>query len=317
LKPKKVFAKEFSIDCAFPAFHGANGEDGTMQGLFEMANIPYVGCGVSASAIAMNKILTRKLLRQAGIMTPRFVECLFEDWKHDQKALLQKIEALQYPVFVKPACLGSSIGIAKAKRRKELLQGIEVAFHYGEQVIVEESVKNMSDITCAVLGTVENCRVSFVQETLYSGDFFDYDAKYLENGGAQTGEAKENIVIPARISERRTQEIQKLSKEVFELLGCSGIARVDFLYDRKQDTLYVNEINTLPGTLYHHLWKASGFEMKDVLETLLQTAQEKHRERNNRTTAFSSSILGFAHSVKLRMTDQYLFTFLQTIPLSW
>jgi D-alanine-D-alanine ligase len=300
LKTKKLLVKEHVIDIAFPAFHGQNGEDGTVQGIFELTNVPYIGCGVTASAIAMDKILTKQLYRSANIPTTNFISFVADDWKNRQASVLETIGALQWPLFVKPARLGSSIGIAKARTPEELENAIEVALHYDDRVIVEESVEALMDVTCAVIGNTE-LEASLVQEAVFSGEHFSYETKYLEDGGAQLGNAQNSIVIPARLSEERTKELQAFSKQVFRLLDCSGIARIDFLYDIKQDKLYANEVNTLPGTLYHHLWKASGIEIAELLERLIRLAQERWEEKKSLTTAFSSDVLKFAGSIKLQM----------------
>ena len=309
--------KEWRIDIAFPAFHGANGEDGTAQGMFELAGIPYIGCDTAASAIAMNKILTKRLYQSAGIATTNFVALTKYEWGKSTECVMNKIGKelsqsclmenaenratnLQRPLFVKPARLGSSIGINKAKTARELEHAIEVALHYDEYVIVEESVEHMADITCAVVGNYE-LTASLVQEAVFVGEHFSYEAKYLEDGGAQLGNAEKNIIIPARLSEERTREVQELSKQIFTLLGCSGIARIDFLHDKEQDKLYANEVNTLPGTLYHHLWKASGITIDQLLERLIALAEDRHREKSKLTSTFQSDILKFANSVKLQM----------------
>ena len=271
-----------------------------MQGLFELAGIPYVGCGTASSAIAMDKILTKRLCQSVDIATTNFIDFTKHDWLREKSVVLERIAALHWPVFVKPARLGSSIGIAKARSSEELEQAVEVALHYDARVIVEESVEDMMDVTCAIMGNYE-LTTSLVQEAVFQGEHFSYEAKYLEDGGAQLGNATGGIVIPARLSEERTQEIYAVSKRIFRLLDCSGIARVDFLYDRQTDRLYANEVNTLPGTLYHHLWKASGVEIGEVLETLIRLAEERFGENGERTSTFRSDILSYANSVKLQM----------------
>ncbi|MEI8103974.1 MAG: D-alanine--D-alanine ligase family protein [Candidatus Moraniibacteriota bacterium] len=300
LKTKKTFSKEMVIDIAFPAFHGQNGEDGTVQGLFELANVPYIGCGVTSSAMAMDKIITKQLYQSAGIPTTPFAVVISTDWNAHKEAVLEKIGKLQWPVFVKPARLGSSIGIAKARTPEELVNAVEVALHYDDRVIVEESIESLMDVTCAVMGN-DAPEVSLVQESVFTGEHFSYESKYIDEGGAQLGNAQNNIVIPARLSGERTKELQDYSKQIFKLFGCSGIARVDFLYDTKNDKLYANEINTLPGTLYHHLWKASGIDMAELLKRLLSFAKERHQNKKLLTTVFASDVLRFAGSVKLQM----------------
>lgn len=301
-KQKGVFGKTTTIDLAFPALHGSYGEDGTIQGLFEMFNIPYVGCGVSASAIAMDKVFTKLLYRSANIPTANFIFFTSREWTREKEKIIRDAAALHFPLFIKPARLGSSIGISKAQNEKELEFAIEVALHYDTKVIIEEVVQNLMDITCAVLGNNEPI-ASILQESAFEGDFFNYEEKYIKSGGAQTGNAEKKIVIPARLDERTTQEIRNAAIRIFKLFGCSCLARVDFLYDKTAQKWYANEINTIPGTLYHHLWKASGIPFEELLKRLINLAEETHRQKNSVTTSFASDILLHASSEKLRLKE--------------
>lgn len=297
-RKKGVFGKTITIDLAFPALHGSYGEDGTIQGLFEMFNVPFVGCGVAASALAMDKALTKLLYRVENIPTTNFMFFTAREWNTGKEKIMRETEILHFPLFVKPARLGSSIGISKVRNEKELEFAVEVALHYDTKVIVEEGVENLIDITCALLGS-ENPTASLLQESAFEGDFFDYEEKYIKGGGAQTGAAGKKIIIPARLDERTAKEIQDAAIRIFKLFGCSGISRVDFLYDKTAQTWYANEINTIPGTLYHHLWKASGIPFEEVLKRLIDYAEETHRAKNSITTAFNSDILTQAASEKL------------------
>ncbi|OGF26498.1 hypothetical protein A2477_03445 [Candidatus Falkowbacteria bacterium RIFOXYC2_FULL_47_12] len=298
-KQKRIFGKEVIIDLAFPAFHGQNGEDGTMQGVFELCNVPYAGCDVASSAIAMDKVLTKELYRSHGIATTKFVSFFAGEFGKSKAEALDKMADLKYPLFVKPARLGSSIGITKVKNKAELIQAIEVALHYEIKILVEEGVENLMDVTCAVLGNDEP-QASVLQESLFGDDLFSYEDKYLEAGGAQLGNAKDKLVIPARLDEGTTRSTQELALRIFKLFGCSGTARVDFLYDKKNQVMYANEINTLPGTLYHHLWKKSGVEFAELLKKLIELAQEKYTEKKKLTSSFESKILEQANSLKLK-----------------
>lgn len=301
-KQKSVFGKTITIDLAFPALHGSYGEDGAIQGLFEMFDIPYVGCGVSASAIAMDKVFTKLLYRSANIPTANFIFFTTHEWTREKEKIMRDAAALHFPIFIKPARLGSSIGISKAQNEKELEFAIEVALHYDTKVIVEEGIENLVDITCAVLGANEPI-ASLLQESAFEGDFFNYEEKYIKGGGAQTGNAEKKIIIPARLDERATQEIRSAAIRIFKLFGCSGIARVDFLYDKTAQKWYANEINTIPGTLYHHLWKASGISFEELLQQLINLSEETHRQKNSVTTAFASDILARAASGKLGLKE--------------
>lgn len=283
------------IDVAFPAFHGSYGEDGTIQGLFEMLNIPYVGCGVAASAITMDKVLTKQFYRANNIPTTEFIVLDNSDEIDNGK--------LSWPLFVKPARLGSSIGIAKVKNKKELEFAVEVAFHYDDKVIVEEAVEPLMDITCCVIGN-KQLKPSLLQESVFNDELFSYEDKYLNEGGAQLGNAKSSIMIPARLDEQTTKQIQEMALKVYQELECSGIARIDFLYNKKSGQFFVNEINPLPGTVYHHLWKESGVSLKELIDILLRSAEERWEEKNKLTLTFNSEILKQANSLKLQLKNK-------------
>lgn len=299
-KSKGVLGKAITIDIAFPAFHGSFGEDGTIQGLFEMFSIPYVGCDVPSSAIAMDKITNKLLYRALNFPTSDFVHFTRKMWQEDQKQILTHIKSkLELPFFVKPPKLGSSIGITKVKRLVDLEGAIDVAFHYDDRVLVEQGIDNVCDLTCCVIGN-ENPISSLVQESVFTSDLFDFEEKYIKKGGAQLGKAQNSIIIPARIDKKTTETLQNMSIGIFKALGLSGIARIDYLFDKKNKKLFANEINPLPGTLYHLLWKKSGLEFGQLLERLIEFARERSRKRHNIAYTFSSSILSQTGSAKLR-----------------
>ncbi len=292
--------KSFSIDLAFPAFHGLNGEDGTIQGLFEIFNVPYVGCDVLSSAITMDKVLTKELYQKYDIPTTKFTHFTGSRWEKDRPFILKELGDLNMPVFVKPARLGSSIGITRAANEKEMVFAIEVALHYDDKVLVEEAVPNLMDITCAILGN-DNPRPSLLQESLFHKDFFSYADKYLEGGGAQLGKAEKKLVIPASLDKPTTLKIQEVAVRIYKILGCSGTARVDFLYNKETAQFFANEVNTLPGTLYHHLWKASGVSFSELLTELIRLAQERYARKHKLTYTFDSDILSQANSSKTKL----------------
>jgi D-alanine-D-alanine ligase len=299
-KKKGFGGKSITIDLAFPALHGSFGEDGTIQGLFEMFNLPYVGCGVAASAIAMDKALTKQVCEANNIPTAKFIHFNKTDWEIDKSNILERIKKdLKMPVFVKPVHLGSSIGIAKIKEEKELENKIEVALYYDDKVLVEEGVTNLMDVTCCVIGD-DKLETSLLQESVFQADLFDFEEKYLKDGGSQLGKSESGLVIPARLDDNTTKEIQEMAKEVYKALGCSGIARVDFLYDKKTKKIFANEVNPLPGTLYHHLWQKSGKELNVLLTELLDFATKKHQSQKNLTHSFKSSVLTNLNSSKLK-----------------
>ena len=299
LIPRKVI-----IDLAFPAFHGQNGEDGTVQGMFEIFNVPYVGCDVVSSAITIDKVLTKLFYERHGLSTTKFISFYGNDWKESREHVLENVKNnLRFPLFVKPARLGSSIGIARVEAADDLTRAIEVALHYDEKILVEEGIRDVMDVTCAVLGT-NPPTPSLLQESVFGGALFSYDDKYLKKGGVQLGKGEEGIVIPARLDTETTEKIRSTAVSVFRLFGCSGIARVDFLYDKNSEKIYVNEVNTLPGTLYHHLWKKSGIELGELLSRLINLAEERNAKKKDIISTFDSSVLSqVAVSSKLQKKD--------------
>lgn len=302
LKKQSMFgSKEYIADMAFPAIHGQNGEDGTIQGLFEMLNVPYVGCDVAASANAMDKVTTKMIYQRFNIPTTKFVFFNTNEWLNKKDELMAEMsKTLSFPVFVKPSRLGSSIGIAKVKNAIDLEFAIEVALHYDDKVLVEEGVDDLKDLTVCLIGNDEP-EISLIQESAYSKDFFSYEDKYINDGGAQIGNAEKKLIIPANLDEKTSEEIKAIAKEVYRLFGCSGISRVDFLYDNTFKKYYANEINTLPGTIYHHLWKASGVELKDLVSKLIEFGKQKHDKKQKLTYTFESEILKKSNSNKLKL----------------
>lgn len=298
--PRGLFGRKVEIDLAFPALHGLNGEDGTMQGLYELFNIPYIGCDVASSAIAMDKVLTKMFFQSIAIPTPDFIYFRQFDWTQNQNKILERVKnKLKFPLMVKPARLGSSIGMQKVKDENSLKDAIAVALHYDNKVLIENCITDMKDITCSVIGD-DKLEASLLQESLFKDELFSYDDKYLNNGGAQLGKATSNLVIPASLDEAMTRKVQSLSKTIFKELGCAGIARFDWLYDNTRRDIYAIEINPLPGTLYHHLWEKSGVPIKKLLTRLIDLAEERHREKQKLTSVFESDILAQASSAKLK-----------------
>lgn len=299
-RKKGLSGKTVQVDLAFPALHGAYGEDGSIQGIFEMFNVPYVGCGVAASAIAMDKALTKQIMKADNIPTTKFLYLQNSDWEADHKAVIERVKKeLKFPVFVKPVHGGSSIGIAKVKDLADLENKIEVAFYYDDKVIVEEGVSDLADLTCCVIGN-DQPQTSLVQESVFAADLFDFEEKYLKDGGAQLGKSESGVIIPARVDEATKRKVQEMAKAVYKALGCTGIARVDFLCNKKTNELFANEVNPLPGTLYHHLWKASGVEVDKLVEKLIDFAKEVHGKKQKVNQTFESSVLSNLNSTKLK-----------------
>ncbi|HXX23506.1 MAG TPA: D-alanine--D-alanine ligase family protein [Terriglobia bacterium] len=262
------------VDVIFPVLHGTFGEDGTIQGLLELADVPYVGAGVLASSTGMDKDVMKRLFRDAGLPVVSWELVLRKEWEDDPAGVRRRIEKrLRYPLFVKPANLGSSVGITKVHEPGELEAGMELAAQYDRKILVEKAV-DAQEIECAVLGN-DNPQASVPGEIVPVNEFYDYEAKYIKEGS--------ELLIPARLSPRQTKRVQELAVRAFKAVDCAGMARVDFLLDRKSGKIFVMEINTIPGftpiSMYPKLWEASGVPYSMLLDRLIQLALERHRDK--------------------------------------
>lgn len=271
-----------NLDVIFPVLHGPYGEDGTIQGLLELANVPYVGAGVLASAVGMDKALMKVVFAANGLPVGPYRTLLRHIWERDRDAAAAEIEsALGYPVFVKPANLGSSVGISKAGDRAALVDAVDLAGTFDRKIVVEAAVPGAREIECAVLGN-DDPEASVPGEVIPSREFYDYEAKYLDSGSV--------VHIPADLAPEAAAAIQRLSIRAFQAIDCAGMARVDFLVERATGTIYVNEVNTIPGfttiSMYAKLWEASGLPYPALIERLVTLALERHAEKQRlRTTA--------------------------------
>lgn len=292
---RKAYKK---IDVVFPALHGTHGEDGELAGILEMAGVPYVGCGVAAGAIAMDKVLTKLIVEASGLKTSKMQFFTRDEYIADAHTIeLQINKALKYPLFVKPAHLGSSIGITKVDSPDMLGNAIEVATYYDEKVLVEEAVNNLIEVTLPIMGN-EDVRPAMVEQPIKLTDgVFDFDSKYIGQGGkagAKTGGkqgAQGYSKIPAEISKQLYDECIDVGYATYKALGCNGIARVDMLIDSKTNIVYVNEVNPLPGSLYAHNWRASGVSNVQLVEDLIHLAEQRHKKRSKSTTTFDTNFL--------------------------
>jgi D-alanine-D-alanine ligase len=271
------------LDVIIPVLHGTYGEDGTIQGLLEMADLPYVGCGVLASAAGMDKVVMKRLFREAGLPIVNMTHFLRSNWEADPKKIEAHVgSAIGFPCFVKPANLGSSVGISKATDEKSLKTAIALAAKYDRKIVVEEGIVGR-ELEVSVLGNDEPI-VSLPGEIVpQTAEFYDYKAKYLDDNGAR-------LIIPAELSGERASEIQQLAIRAFQAIDGSGLARVDFFLERKTERLIVNEINTLPGftsiSMYPKLWEASGISYNELIDRLIELAFERHREKSRNMTSY-------------------------------
>src|SRR5215212_3537787 len=270
-----------NLNVIFPVLHGPYGEDGTIQGLLELANVPYVGAGVLASAVGMDKGVMKVVFAAAGLPVCPYSVVLRHDWQRRRDGIAADLEsALGYPMFVKPANLGSSVGISKAKTRAELLEAIDLAGEFDRKIVIEAAVPEAREIECAVLGN-DAPEASVPGEVIPSREFYDYEAKYLDDGS--------KIIIPADLGPRTAADIQRLSIAAFKAIDCAGMARVDFLLS--PDTIFINEVNTIPGfttiSMYSKLWAASGVEYPVLLDRLIALALERHAAKQQLRTSLT------------------------------
>ena len=276
---RRASDRAINVDVIFPVLHGTFGEDGTIQGLLELADIPYVGAGVLGSAAGMDKDIMKSLFIAAGIPIVRHVTILRSAWEKDPKQVQKRVESkLTYPVFVKPANLGSSVGISKAHNRKEFGPAIEEAAKFDRKIVIEQGVggkkEKAREIECSVLGN-DDPAASVPGEIVPGKEFYDYTAKYLDEGS--------ELIIPAKLTRTETKKVQDMAVAAFKAVDCSGLARVDFLMDPKTRKIYLNEINTMPGftsiSMYPKLWAASGLEYADLIDRLIQLGIERHEDK--------------------------------------
>lgn len=262
------------IEVVFPVLHGPNGEDGTIQGLFEMLDIPYVGCGVMASALGMDKGISKQLFKDAGLTVGGYTVLLKTDIEKDINSVAGIVEGkFVYPVFIKPVNMGSSVGITKAHNREELIKGLREACKYDRKVMIEENI-NCREFECAVLGNNDPI-ASGIGEIIPSHEFYDYEAKYFDDG-------KSVLVIPAGLEESKAEELRKIAVKAYKALDCCGMARVDFFVEKETGKVYINEINTIPGftkiSMYPKLWDTAGVSYSKLIDKLIELAIERHNE---------------------------------------
>jgi D-alanine-D-alanine ligase len=280
-EPTEASVTGLHLDVIFPVLHGPYGEDGTIQGLLELANVPYVGAGVAASAIGMDKALMKVVFAARGLPVGDYRVVLKRDWERESDAIAADLEArLGFPMFVKPANLGSSVGISKAKTPSSLREAMDLAGSFDRKIVVEAAVPNAREIECAVLGNDEP-QTSLPGEVIPSREFYDYEAKYLDEGS--------KTVIPADLPPALVDEVRRLSVAAFQAIDCSGMARVDFLLERDTGAIVLNEVNTIPGfttiSMYSKMWEASGVSYPALIDRLIELAVERHADKQRLRTA--------------------------------
>lgn len=293
--PQKKFGDSVvaEIDVAFPVVHGANVEDGSLQGFLRHYNIPYAGCDVMASAVAMDKYVMKTVLKDNDIPVLDCVIVNVKEYQAGQEAAYEKIEnRIGYPAIIKPVNLGSSVGIKVARDRKELEKALEYAFTFGPKVLVERAIMQLREINCAVLGDYEQAAASECEEPISSDEILSYEDKYVagsKSGSEGMRTAKREL--PANLTPERREEIRQMAVKTFQVLGCSGVSRIDFMIDKETDKVYVNEINPIPGSLAFYLWEPLGKPYAQLLDDMVKLALKREREEKSMLTSFDSNIL--------------------------
>lgn len=305
LIPNPVNYRQFKaihrIDIAFPIIHGTFGEDGTIQGLFEMLDLPYVGCDVLSAALTMDKIACKDALKNYGIPVVEGFGFSSEDWFFKRDDIYKNIETLlRYPVIVKPSNMGSSIGVSVVKSAQELKKAVDLCLSFTERILVERFVSNLMEINISVLGDCEQVQLSACERPLSSNEILSYEDKYQRKGTKKTGfnsgskgagMASLDRVLPADIAPTLQEKIEFLAKKAFLSLNASGVARLDFIVDKDTKGVFLNELNTIPGSLAFYLWEASGLSFEDLLSSLLKLALQKYRRRKNLLFSTESNLL--------------------------
>jgi len=295
--PMKKFGNNLydSIDVVLPVVHGTNVEDGALQGFLKTLDIPFAGCDVLSSAIGMDKYVMKTVLKDNNIPV---LDCLrindFEYINDNDEVVNRILNKIALPVIVKPINLGSSVGIKVAKTKDELVEAIEYAFNFAKQILVERVISNLKEINCSVLGNIKECKASECEEPLGAGVILSYEDKYISNkskSGASKGMTSLGRKLPADITEDTKKKIQDYAEATFKALNCNGVVRIDFMIDMDTDEVYVNEINTIPGSLAFYLWEASGLKYKEMLSKLIELSLTRKREEGNLSFSYDTKIL--------------------------
>lgn len=292
---KKIFGggKNILIDIVFPAFHGGLGENGGMQGLIENFGIPYVGSGILGSALGMDKVVMKQIFEYNQLPIAKYLWFWRHDLENKHVEIIQKIEKeLNYPIFVKPSCAGSSIGIHKVENYQELANALEVAAVFDNKIIVEECFESAREINISIIGNAgDQLNNSVCEEVFAKSKFLNYQDKYVGGSKKSAGMASASRKIPASIPQEIAEKITDMAKLAFEALNCAGLVRIDFLYREKDKKIIILEVNTIPGSMAYYLWEASGLKFTDLISKLIDLAERRHSDQQKNTMTFPSNIL--------------------------
>lgn len=297
----KIFGSDTmaTLDVVIPVLHGSNGEDGIFEGVLETIGIPYAGCNTLASANGMDKITMKMILQADGVPVVPYVWFTDRQWDADRDVMLARIEdTLGYPVIVKPANLGSSVGIGRAKDREQLLERVADAQRYSSRIIVEHMVDDLQEINCSVLGDCDSYEASVLEEPIKSGEILSYTDKYMGGTKGKAGMQAAQKRIPADLPADVTERIRFLAGETFRVLSCHGVSRVDMIVDRSNGNIYVNEINTIPGSLSFYLWEATGISFPKLMERLVSLALKRKRDQSHKTVSYDANIFSMGGGLK-------------------
>lgn len=296
-----IFRKDITdLDVILPVVHGNNVEDGSLAGLLDSIGIPYVGSHVLGGALGQDKVVMKQVMESVNLPIVPYTWFYDSEYLDNKENILKEIKKIGYPVIVKPATLGSSIGIEVAKNEKDIESKIEDAMEYDTKIVVEKVIENLTEVNASVLGNYEYQKVSPLEEVMGEDEILSFADKYLGNAKSK-GMASTSRIVPARISEKLTKEIQDTAKQVFKALNLSGVCRVDFLIDNKENKFYVNEPNTCPGSLSFYLWKEAGMKYSELLDEMVSIAIKEYKHKNQKTMSFKSSIFdGFNGSKGLK-----------------
>lgn len=279
------------IDAAILCFHGAYGEAGSVQGALELAGVPYQGPGVTGSAAAFDKIMTRQILAAEQVTQPAFTWFTLHEWNSDPESIKARVAKLKYPVFVKPANGGSTVGIEKVTSDLELISAIDRVAAFDQRIIVETEIKDCIEVNVSVLGLEGETRASVPEQPIKSDEFLSYADKYERGGGKKSGMASASRRIPAPISAELTEKLQELAQRLFHIFDCSGVVRIDFFVDPSEGSIYVVELNTIPGSMSFYLWEATGLPYAQLIDRLVAVALQRYEQQEQLTTSFDSNIL--------------------------
>lgn len=287
-----IYTKLCTVDIFFPVLHGTFGEDGTVQGLLESLDATFVGCSAKAAANGQDKVFMKGILRDNKIKVVDFTWFYNTEYLEDSAAILKHVESkLKFPVIVKPASLGSSIGITKAKNADELASAIEEAMQYDQKILVEKVIENLREVNCAVIGDYSEQQTSAIEEVKQSDDILSYADKYQNKDSKSQGMASVNRIIPAKIDEKLTKTIEKMAVNGFKALNLSGNTRIDFLIDKGTHEVFLNETNTIPGSLAFYLWEEKGLDFTSMCDLLIKYAIKAKKERKQMITSFDTNVL--------------------------